>query len=469
MSQSYFRSDTVAALSSAVGGAIAIVRISGPGAFQALQQLSQSAKNEKREPAKLVRTQLYQRNGKALDDAMSVSFYAPNSFTGEDLVELHIHGGAFIAQRVLEDLGTFGVRQALPGEFSFRAVRNGKMSLFQAQAISDLIQAKNDPALGIAVEKLLGNHSEFLNTLALDLRQLASLGELGIDFSDQDIEEVSIPALRLRASKIQTLLQKLEDSFERGTKIQEGFKAVFVGLPNAGKSTLFNAFLGEDRSIVSEVAGTTRDVVREHLTLRGKKTSITLRLEDTAGLRQTHDKIEKFGIDRTIQAAGQADLVFFLVDPASEPEAAFHQWDDLVKNTRPDLAKNTLGIITKADLCSEEEIRAFIDQSRAFGIQQWLVTSAKSGDGVSEAVEFIVSFCESRTPHTPGEILLTRLDHLAAVRKAKSEISQALVETETELFASDIRQALHSLSPLIGETSTDDLLEKIFSDFCIGK
>ena len=212
-------------------------------------------------------------------------FVKPDSYTGEDLVEYHIHGSPFIAQQVIERLLELGARQALPGEFSFRSVRNGKMTLFQAQAVSDLIAASNQGAVSLALEKMSGAQNRFLDELASGLRKTAALGEVGIDFADQDIDEVSLPRLRANLTPYVELLEKLQSSFSRGIRLQEGLRVAFIGSPNAGKSSFFNALLGEDRSIVSEMAGTTRDVVSEKLTLRAKNKTITLRLEDTAGLR----------------------------------------------------------------------------------------------------------------------------------------------------------------------------------------
>lgn len=473
LASGYFRDDTIAAISTALGGAVSMVRVSGPQAMGALGALAKLTPPPLFERAKLTRTPLFLPNGQPLDDALVACFYNPQSFTGEDVVELHLHGGVFVAQRVMETLLASGVRQALAGEFSFRAVRNGKMGLFQAQAIADLIAAKNDQALSMAVEKLSGAHSKFLSDLATQIRELAALGELGIDFSDQDVEEVSLPALKKRALQALGILRQLQSSFDRGVKIQEGLRAVFAGLPNAGKSSFFNALLGEDRSIVSETAGTTRDIVREHLTLRGKTASITLRLEDTAGLRATENAVEKQGIERTHRAAREADLIFFLVDPTASIEEACQQFQSLggwvVTEGKKALADITVGILTKADLLSSEALQNIQTKLGAFGISRWVTTSSVTGQGMSEAVESIVTFCEKRTHRQSGEILLTRLDHLAAVEKAIGELEQALHATEIDLFASDIRQALYSLSPLIGETATDDILGKIFSDFCIGK
>src|SRR5690606_1562366 len=207
------------------------------------------------------------------------------------------------------------------GEFSFRAVRNGKMNLIEAQAVADLIAAKNGGATALALEKMEGSQSRLVTEMAEELRKLSTMGELGIDFADQDVEELSLPVLKKRAEGILEKLRALESSFERGRKIQEGVRAAFVGRPNAGKSSFFNALLGEERSIVSELAGTTRDVVRETLTLRGKRGSVTLRIEDTAGIRTAPpDRIEREGIDRSVRAALESDFVVSIVDAGATEE-----------------------------------------------------------------------------------------------------------------------------------------------------
>lgn len=458
----YLACDTIAAIATELGGAISVLRISGPRSFEVLNTMTQSDASE---PRKMVRGTLYSEKKLPLDDALWVRFPQPNSYTGEDVVELHLHGGGYIAHRILEALITLGIRQALPGEFSFRAVRNGKLSLFQAQAVSDLITATNDDAVTLALEKLGGSQNEVLRQLAQELRTMAVLGEVGIDFADQDIEEVSLPHLQKKLDPIIHLLNRLEASFHRGIRLQDGVKVAFVGLPNAGKSSFFNALLGEDRSIVSEIAGTTRDVVREKLTLRGTKATVTLRLEDTAGLRTTENIVEKMGIDRTRRSAQDADLILFLVDPYSDQKDILQQWTGL--SEIPGLAHKTIGIWTKSDQSSPSN--DLVHLVHPFAVSKWVSTSAVTQQGLTEAVEAIVQFCEALTQRAKGEVLLTRLDHFQAVRAAREDLRRAQKAFEIDLFASDIRQALHSLGPLIGETLPDDILGKIFSDFCIGK
>ncbi|MCM2324179.1 MAG: tRNA uridine-5-carboxymethylaminomethyl(34) synthesis GTPase MnmE [Oligoflexia bacterium] len=457
----YLSEDTIAAITTALGGPIAIVRISGGRAFEALETLCPTAKRST-EARKLQRARLLSREGEELDDALSVRFPGPDSYTGEDVVELHLHGSAFVANRVLENLQGLGVRQALPGEFSFRAVCNGKMSLSQAEAVADLISASNGGAVQLALEKMSGTQNQLLAGIAAGLRRLAVMGELGIDFADQDVEEIALPRLKPQLEPLLDHLTALHASYDRGIRIQEGIRVAFIGLPNSGKSSFFNALLGEDRSIVSEIAGTTRDVIRERLTLRGTTQTVTLRLEDTAGLRASGDQIEKLGIERSERAARDADLLLFLVDVSAPLDPALAEWRRLGAP-----AAKTLGILTKCDLL-ENGTPAF-PAPDPFGITSWLRTSAKTGAGIADAVQAITERCSRWTRRDRGEVLLTRLDQVQAVAAALGHLQRATSAAELDLFAADLRQALHALAPLIGETPPDDILGQIFSNFCIGK
>jgi tRNA modification GTPase len=464
----YLSEDTIAAIATPLGGPIAIVRISGPEAITVLKRISGfDPTNESAETRKLYRSKLRDSAGVLIDDALVVFFTAPHSFTGEHCVELHLHGGDFTAIRVMDSLKALGARQALPGEFSFRAVRNGKMNLSQAEATADLILARNEGAATLALEKMNGLQSKFVIGVAEKLRSLAVKGEVGIDFVDQDIEEVGLPALKKKIDSLVSDLEALKATYDRGWKLQEGVRVALVGLPNAGKSSFFNALLGEDRSIVSEFAGTTRDVVHERLTLRGKSTSVTLRLEDTAGLRESSNQVEKVGVERAQRSAREADLVLFVVD-VSTVLNSFKQlraeWGGLGAP-----APKTLGILTKCDLLSSSELNSVRERFMALFVSGWVETSALTGAGIREAAEKIADHCEKWIHRSPGEVLLTRQDHVQAVEQSIEHLTRALVAPEIDLFAADVRQALLALAPLIGETVPDDILGRIFSSFCVGK
>lgn len=459
----YLAQDTIAAVTTAVGGAIAVIRISGPRSFEVLAALSPGTGEAA--PRKLIRARLRNpASDEPLDDALVARFVAPDSFTGEHVVELHIHGGAYLASRFLEILHDLGARQALPGEFSFRAVRNGKMTFSQARAVADLIAASNDGAISLALEKLSGTQNRLISELSRNLRQLAALGEVGIDFADQDVEEVSLSSLRKKLEPDLAALERLQGSYARGTRIQDGVRVALLGLPNAGKSSFFNALLGEDRSIVSDLPGTTRDVIRERLTLRGARSTVTLRLEDTAGLRAADHALERMGIERSRKAARDAELLLLVVDVTAPLQATLEQWREL--GAEPAKA---IGILSKCDLVRIEHLAEFREAAGSLGIPRWIETSTVTGAGINDAVVAITEYCGALVRRESGEVVLTRLDQLDAVVQALEHLQRARMAPEIDLFASDIRQALHSLAPLIGETLPDDILGQIFSEFCIGK
>lgn len=461
---SYLRQDTIAAVASGLGGAIAIVRMSGPDTLSALRSLVGAQALDRLEERKAAHLSLKSRAGGLLDDAVVILYKNPRSYTGEDSAELQIHGNALIAHGILEELGHLGVRQALPGEFSFRAVRNGKLSLDQARALPDLIAAPNSKAVSVALERITGGQLEAVRAFAEDLRKLAMLGEVGIDFSDQDVDEVSLDNLKKKALSTLSTLKELYKSYQRGVRIFDGITAAFIGLPNAGKSSLFNAILGEERSIVSHVAGTTRDIVSEQITLKTEKDTATFRLLDTAGLRTTGDLIEKEGVNRTEKSAAQADLLILIVDPNQPRDELKELWERI---SRP--GTKTLGVLTKIDLNKQSEYSNLIEQFQEFGINKWCLTSSRTGVGIHDLIEAMLDRAHQLTDHTPGEWILTRVDQLQAVEIGIENLERSLQAKEIDLFASDVRHALHALAPLIGETTTEDILGKIFSEFCIGK
>jgi len=357
----------------------------------------------------------------------------------------------------------------MPGEFSFRAVRNNKMSLEKAGAIFDLINAKNSIAAELAFDKIDGAQHKVFDELKNNLHEVVTLSELGIDFSDQDLDEVSLKTLKKKNLIIINKLKYLKNTFSKGKLLQEGVPVALVGLANVGKSTFFNSLLGQERSIVSNVAGTTRDVVSEVVTLekskKGKTTSISLRLEDTAGLREAKNKIEKLGINLTKKSAERAELILFLVD-ATNPDLkkVKHEWKRIGEPT-----SKTIGILTKSKLSSIKKNRSIINQLKKIGIQKWIETSVLENAGVDKAIYETIAFSEKRLRRKENEIFLTQEIQLEAIEKTLVCLERANTTKQNDLFATDLRQGLHFFGPLIGETLTEDILKKIFSNYCIGK
>ena len=454
-----------------VGGAISVLRVSGFGLREVLAKLGVKVPFE---PRVMARTPLHlPASGRAIDDALFCYFENPRSYTGEEVVEFYLHGSAAIAGELMDTLREMGLHPALPGEFSFRAVRNGKLTVAQAQAVAELITAKNTEAITIALDKLSGRPQAFVREIAEELRNLAAFGELSIDFSDQDVDEVSLPRLQGRVRELLKRLTRLEASFRRGRGIQEGLRVALLGLPNAGKSSFFNQVLGEDRSIVSEVAGTTRDEVRESLTLRGDEgRSITLRFADTAGVRETADAVERVGVERSLRAARDAELVIVVLDPTDAPDTwltFIERLDEEILLRTQVRAGTAIILVTKRD----REESAFASAARERLDREFpgafFSVSNQTGEGVRDAVDAVVRRGLKLLERDEGETILTRADHAEATGDAIAHLDRALETVTEDLFAADVRQALSSLGPVIGDTLPDDILGKIFSEFCIGK
>ncbi len=459
----YLSTGTICALASGVGGALCVVRVSGPSVGRVLARMTKKSVDffEARARQAIV-TALFGRDGRKFDEAMVLFFKGPKSFTGEDVAEFHLHGSPFILSALISELGNLGVRQALPGEFSFRAVRNGKMTLPQAQAVADLISASNRSAAELALEKLSGAQSAVLQGIADELRRIAVLSEVGIDFSDQDVDEVSLPTLKSHLGILEGRIEVLLKSFERGEKIQDGVSVSLIGLPNAGKSSFFNALLGEDRSIVSPSAGTTRDIVRERLVLEDRGSTVTLRLADTAGVRDTSDEVERAGVERSLAAARKADLILWVVDGSdANPDARAELERYWAALGGP--KAQSFGIMTKSDLWTGASPGFFEDKMSVAHC------SALTGQGVHEAAVAVVHRCQQWVGRAQGEVILTREEDRRAVEECLSHLNRAMGASEEDLFASDLKQALRALSRLIGDTVPDDILGTIFSGFCIGK
>lgn len=463
-----FHTDTIAALATPPGkGALGIIRLSGPEALAIAEALMPKAKLRTR-PSHTVHFGALQHNGELLDEAVATIFLAPKSFTTEDVVEFTCHGSAYILQKVLQACIQLGARLAAPGEFTMRAFMNGRMDLTQAEAVADLIEAEGEMAHKAAMQQMRGGFSTELQQLREQLINFASLIELELDFSEEDVEFADRTAFQQLISTILQRIQTLIQSFELGNVMKRGVSVAIVGRPNAGKSTLLNALLNEDRAIVSDIPGTTRDTIEEVLHIKG----ILFRLIDTAGIRSHGtDRIEHLGIERSRQNAAQADIVIYLksmedmfanAEERREIEA-MEQWVDTLRhkvievNNKYDEAWDAVlqkkGLVV--DLAAGIHISAKHRQHLG-AVTEALYEKATQGKQVGE------------------DTVVTNVRHLGALKKMEEsllEINSAMQQgLSTDLLAVDIRRCLHYLGEITGQVETDrDILGTIFGKFCIGK
>jgi len=449
--------DTIYALSTPPGvGALAIVRVSGPRALAALEQLS-GQKNFAPRMATRVRLSF---NGAVLDDGIAVYFAAPHSFTGEDIVEFTLHGGRAVTQGVLSALSKIkSLHLAEPGEFTRRAFENGKLDLTQAEAIADLIHAETTMQRAQALSQLSGSLSDLYHGWAARLTTLLAHAEADIDFPDEDLPDGLIATL---CPKIETLIDEFEKHLSdnrRGERLRDGITIAILGAPNAGKSTLLNALAQRDVAIVTDIAGTTRDVLEVHLDLGG----YPITLLDTAGLRETENIVEAEGIRRARERAAGADLKLCLFDSGTEPDVA----------TRAMVDENTMIIFTKIDAASHDSRQGpeFANTNLAGSYNLFL--SAQTGEGIPELLIAITARLENIFAAPREAPSLTRTRHREALQESLAALQRAVFNPSgaalPELFAEDLRLALRSLGRITGRVDVEDLLDKIFKDFCLGK
>jgi tRNA modification GTPase len=443
--------DTIVALASAPGlAAISLIRISGPRAFDVLDQLAPKAETSRRTSHKAFLCTICP-NDEILDEALATIFKSPASFTGENSVEIGLHGSPYIVREVIKACIHSGCRLAAPGEFTQRAFLNGKLDLAQAEAVGDLIQSESKAAHRAALQQLKGRLSNEINELRQQLIDFAALVELELDFGEED---VAFADRRQLASLVAFLIKKLNEmlqSFSTGQAVKNGIPVVIAGPPNAGKSTLLNALLQEEKAIVSPVPGTTRDVIEDQLILEG----ILFRFVDTAGLRQTQDPIESMGIARTRQQLEKASFVLLLDAPDSDPVSVLELENEIRKKMLP-----YLKLFTKSDL-------------RANQPEDGLCLSAADGSGLEELKSEIVRRCIDQQMLQSETALITNLRHFEALKATQNALHTVQTSLESslsgDLLASDIREALYHLGSITGAVSVEEILGSIFSRFCIGK
>nr|WP_299067486.1 tRNA uridine-5-carboxymethylaminomethyl(34) synthesis GTPase MnmE [uncultured Allomuricauda sp.] len=452
--------DTIVALATPSGtGAIAVIRVSGPKAIDISDTLFESIRGKKLKNQKSHTIHLGHivESKKVMDKALVSIFKGPNSYTGEDIVEVSCHGSTYIQQQIIQLFLRNGCRMASAGEFTLRAFLNGKMDLSQAEAVADLISSDSEAAHEIAIQQMRGGFSDQIQKLREELLNFASLIELELDFSQEDVEFADRTQFNELLNRISEVLKKLIDSFALGNVIKNGIPVAIVGEPNVGKSTLLNALLNEERAIVSDIAGTTRDTVEDQISING----INFRFIDTAGIRETKDVVEKIGIERTFDKIEKARLVIFLFDSLDFDRLEL----DKIRQRYPN--KELLPICNKMDMLKDSEITQIKDE-----IPQTIFLSAKHKTGIPNLEKKLLSLVDSGAL-SGDETIITNSRHYDALLKALEEIQKVKegmeMELSSDLMAIDIRQALHHLGEITGSVSTDDLLGNIFSNFCIGK
>jgi tRNA modification GTPase len=462
--------DTIVALATPSGaGAVAIIRISGKDAITIASEVFQSVKGKDitKQKTHTIHLGTIVDGSKIYDQVLLSIFKNPHSYTGEDVIEISCHGSTFIQQQIIQLLLRKGCRMAQAGEFTLRAFLNAKLDLSQAEAVADLISSDNEASHQIAMQQMRGGFSNEIAKLREELLNFASLIELELDFAEEDVEFADRTQFHDLLNRIEFVLKRLIDSFAVGNVIKNGIPVAIVGEPNVGKSTLLNALLNEERAIVSEIAGTTRDTIEDELVIDG----IGFRFIDTAGIRETKDVVESIGIKKTFEKIEQAQVVLYLFESFKFQVLGLEYISEIekVKNNYP--LKPLIVVINKIDLLSEEEIRSIHQQLETLNVKQILL-SAKEKQGIDELKNALLSFVNTGALRN-NETIVTNTRHYDSLLKALEEIQKVKFGLNSglpsDLMAIDIKQALFYFGEITGEVTNDELLGNIFANFCIGK
>ncbi|WP_019671502.1 tRNA uridine-5-carboxymethylaminomethyl(34) synthesis GTPase MnmE [Eudoraea adriatica] len=467
--------DTIIALATPSGtGAIAVIRLSGKEAIPLVSKLFRSVSNKDLKKVKTHTIHLgYILDGDAtIDKVLASVFKGPNSYTGEDVVEISCHGSIYIQQQIIQLFIRNGCRMANAGEFTMRAFLNGKMDLSQAEAVADLIASENEASHKIAIQQMRGGFSNEIKQLREELLNFASLIELELDFAEEDVEFADRKEFQDLLNRIENVLKSLIDSFALGNVIKSGIPIAIVGEPNVGKSTLLNALLKEERAIVSEIAGTTRDTIEDEITIGG----IGFRFIDTAGIRETMDKVERIGIERTYEKMEKAEVVLFLISALDvlDHEVSFYDELKRIKTRYP--SKPIIALINKTDLLPSDKLLNLKNQLKDLFSDkdkiEYQLLSAKTGLGIEELKSKLLDDVNAGILRN-NETIITNSRHYDALIKSLEEIKKVQHGMQEglsgDLLAIDIRQALYHFGEITGEITSDDLLGNIFANFCIGK
>ena len=462
--------DTICAVTTPAGvSAVGMIKVSGPSALSLVDRIFVP---KCRGAVSLAQMEGYQMvyghlvdhtTGEMIDDGMALVYRAPHSYTGEEMVELTLHGSPLILSLVIEQLCAVGARVAERGEFTRRAVLSGKLTLGGAEAVNDVILATNRSALRMSLTQMTGRFGTRVAELRDGLIRVASLLELELDFSEEDVDFVSRPELLQSCEALRTEVLSLSESYRKGETVKRGIPITIVGSPNVGKSTLLNNLLGEDRAIVSDVEGTTRDTIEGHLFIDGQE----FRLTDTAGLRETEDPVESLGIGRTLREVGSALLVLWMVDPRETTEAVDEVWRKL-----PSEAPEVVALLNKSDETTPEVRRRMSDHLSSMGIHEVIDITGRDPLEAKKVTDLLHRHFANLVV-AEGEVVVSNLRQAMALRRAADGLARVeeglKTDQPTVLLAQDLRDATAAMGEVIGDVVTEDLLDSIFSHFCIGK
>jgi tRNA modification GTPase len=459
---------TICAITTAPGtGAIATIRLSGTEAIKIIDQVYKSPGKDKtiaNQPANTLHYGSIIDHSQVVDEVIVALFKAPHSYTGEDVIEISCHGSVYIQQRVLQLLINCGARMAKPGEFTQRAYLNGKMDLSQAEAVADLIASETAAAHSVALKQMKGGISDEIKQLRSQLLSFISLIELELDFSEEDVEFVNRDSLLQLISDIHRVISNLINSFQYGNAIKNGIPVAIIGDANVGKSTLLNLLLKEERAIVSEIAGTTRDSIEDVVTIDG----IQFRFIDTAGIRSTTDTIENMGIERTFAKIEQAGIVLILVDATNPGKVDLFSQHSIIEKVG---SKACAIIINKIDIAPEETIGQLESIAAEMGLPS-IAISAKKQLNTGLLTDFLI-----KSVHQEGfsenDVIITNMRHFEALSNADAAVTRVIEGLKQgisgDFLSQDIRECLHYMGEITGEITTDEVLGNIFKNFCIGK
>lgn len=460
-----FIDDTIAAIATAPGEAgIGIIRISGEKALEVTDRLFKSIKGRKLSefsPRRLTYGAIFDpEDGAKIDEVLSVYMKAPNTYTKEDIVEINCHGGMIPVKRIIQLVLRQGIRLAEPGEFTKRAFLNGRIDLAQAEAVMDLISAKTDKGFDVALDQLEGSLSKRVEAFRNDILELLAHIEVSIDFSEEDVDEIALELLLNKSIAIEAGMRKLLETADTGKILRDGLSTVIVGKPNVGKSSLMNALLKESRAIVTEIPGTTRDVIEEHLNIRG----IPLKLIDTAGIRETEDIVEKIGVQKTKEFFNRADLIILMLDASRELTEEDYEIFELIQN------KKAMVIINKTDLPAKLEIDEI---GRIIGEKRIIKISLLDGTGLDKIEEYLEEMVFKGEVKAKDRVMVTNMRHKNALERALNSLQEGILAINQKLpmdfIEVDFKNTWDYLGEITGDTMGEDLIDHIFQNFCIGK